>query len=330
MSHHHLTHEDRIRLATLLRAGHNQTDIAKELGKHRSTISRELSQKGTLNKSGYNIKIAQDITNHRRLIANQRFRKIEGNTKTKNYIKRKLKRTWSPEQIAGRLKLENMGQTVICHETIYQYIYDHSDNLSKHLRYKKNKYRRRHGTKKREIERKLAINKRRIDQRPEEANQRKEIGHWENDTVAGSANSGAIATHADRKSGYYLADKIEQNNAASFRAVTVQRFKRVPKKKRITFTLDNGPETSDYELIEKDLNTTTIYFAYPYHAWERPTNENTNGLLREFFPKGTRFDTVTQKDVDRAVRLLNHRPRKRLGYLTPHEVFVKGKCCVSE
>lgn len=329
MSHHHLTHEDRIRLATLKRAGLNQSEIARELGKNRSTISRELSQKGIANKSGYNIRIAQELTNQKRLIANQRFRKIEGNQQTKNYIKRKLKLTWSPEQIAGRLKLENHNQTVVCHETIYQYIYDQENRLTKHLRYKKNKYRRRYGTKKREKERKLACNKRRIDQRPKEADLRLEIGHWENDTVVGSANSGAIATHADRMSGYYLADKIEQNNAANFRVATVKRFKRIPKKQRLTFTLDNGSETSDYELIEKDLNT-KIYFAYPYHAWERPTNENTNGLLREFFPKGMRFDTFTQKEVDRAVRLLNHRPRKRLGYLTPHEVFKKSKCCVSE
>ena len=327
MSQLHLTHEDRIRLATLKRAGFNQTEIAIELGKHRSTISRELNRNVTPNKSGYNVRIAQENTDQRRLLANQHFRKIEGNQKTKNYIKRKLKRTWSPEQIAGRLKLENDNKPVICKESIYQYIYDEGDKLTKHLRYKKNKYRWRHGTKKREIERKLACIKRRIDQRPEEANQRKEIGHWENDTVVGSNNSGAIATHADRKSGYYLGDKIERNNADNFRRVTVKRFKKMPKKKRLTFTMDNGPETSDYELIEKDLGT-TIYFANPYCAWERPTNENTNGLLREFFPKGTSFDKVTQKDVDKAIRLINHRPRKRLGYLTPHEVFVKS--CVSD
>jgi len=327
MSQTHLTHEDRIRLATLKRIGLSQTEIARELGKHRSTISREFGRNPSPNSSGYNVHIAQENTKQRRLLANQRFRKITINQKTRNYIKRKLKQTWSPEQIAGRLKLENNNQTIICKETIYQYIYDEGSNLTKHLRYKKNKYRRRWGTKKRESERKLACTKRRIDQRPEAANQRTEIGHWENDTVVGSNNSGAIATHAERKSGYYLADKIEQNNAANFRAVTVKRFKKIPKKKRLTFTMDNGKETSDYELIEKDLGT-EIYFAYPYRAWERPTNENTNGLLREFFPKGSSFATVTQNEVDRAIRLLNNRPRKRLGYLTPHEVFVN--CCVSD
>ena len=326
MSQNHLTHEDRIRLATLNRAGLNQTEIAHELGKHRSTISREFARNGVNNKSGYDIKIAQEETNKRRLLANQHFRKIEGNKKTKNYIKRKLKRTWSPEQIAGRLKRDNNNQTIVCMETIYQYIYDEGNKLTKHLRYKKNKYRRRYGTKKRELERELA-KKRRIDQRPEEVNKRKEIGHWESDTVVGSNNSGAMATHTERVSGYYLVDKIEQNNAANFKEVTIRRFEKMPKKKRLTFTMDNGSETSDFELIEKELKT-TIYFAHPYHAWERGTNENTNGLLREFFPKGTRFDKVTQKEIDRAVRLINHRPRKRLGYLTPHEVFIKS--CISK
>ena len=326
MSQNHLTHYDRIRLATLHRAGLNQTEIAKELGRNKSTISREFTRNGTDNKSGYHVGIAQERTNNRRFLANQRFRKIEHNPKTKNYIKRKLKITWSPQQIAGRLKRDNDNQTVVCMETIYRYICDEGSGLTKYLRHKKNKYRRRRGTKKREIEREIT-NKRRIDQRPEEIEQRITIGHWENDTVCGSANSGAIATHAERKSGYYLADKIEQNNAANFREKTVKRFKRIPKKKRLTFTMDNGSETSDYELIEKELGI-TVYFAYPYHSWERGTNENTNGLLREFFPKGTRFDTVAQKDVDRAARLLNHRPRKRLGYLTPHEVFIKS--CISE
>jgi IS30 family transposase len=216
----------------LKRAGLKQKEIAAQLDKNPSTICRELNRNVTQNKSGYNVKIAQENTDQRRLLANQHFRKIEGNQKTKKYIKRKLKKTWSPEQIAGRLKRENNNISVICHETIYQYIYDSGKDLTKHLRYKKNKYRRRWGTKKREIERELA-KKRRIDERPEIVRQRGRIGDWENDTVVGSDNSGAIATHAERVSGYYLADKIEQNNAANFREVTVKRFMKIPKKKRL-------------------------------------------------------------------------------------------------
>jgi IS30 family transposase len=325
MSRLHLTHDDRIRLASLKRAGLKQCDIAKELGKESSTIYRELKRNPSTNKSGYNVKIAQKNTDQRRLLANQHFRKIENDSWLKNYIKKKLKLDWSPEQIAGRLE-RNKGKRIICHETIYQYIYDTGKELTKHLRYKKSKYRRRYGTKKREIERELA-RKRRIDQRPEIINERKRIGDWEGDTVHGKDNSGAIATHVERKSGYFLGGKLEQNNAISFKEATFKSFEKVSKKKRLSCTYDNGSETSEFELIEKQL-TMTIFFAWPYHSWERGTNENTNGLLRQYFPKGTRFDTVTQEDVDRAGRLLNNRPRKRLNYLTPYEVFMRN--CVSD
>lgn len=326
MSQGHLTHEERIRLAALKRVGLNQSDIARQLGRNRSTICRELGRNPSPNKSGYNVRVAQENTDNRRFVANQRFRKIEGNIWLEKYIRKKLKKTWSPEQIAGRLRLKNNDITVVCTESIYQYVYDEGCRLTKHLRYKKSKYRRRYGTKKRELERELA-KKRRIDQRPEEINKRKRIGDWEGDTVHGKENTGAIATHAERKSGYFLGDKLEQNNAINFKEATVKSFNKIPKKKRLSCTYDNGPETSEFELIERKLKM-TIYFAHPYHSWERGTNENTNGLLREFFPKGTRFDTVTQEDVDKAVSLINHRPRKRLGYLTPHEVFVK--CCDSD
>ena len=142
MSRDHLTHDDRIRLASLKRAGLKQKDIAKELGKNPSTISRELSRNPSPNKSGYNVKIAQENTDQKRVLANQHFRKIENNSWLEKYIKKKLKLDWSPEQIAGRLKREK-EKTVICHETVYQYVYDTGGELTKHLRYKKSKYRRR-------------------------------------------------------------------------------------------------------------------------------------------------------------------------------------------
>lgn len=321
MSRVHLTHDDRIRLASLKRAGLKQKDIARELGKNPSTISRELSRNPSSNRTGYNVKIAQENTDRRRVLANQHFRKIKNNPWLQKHIKKKLKLDWSPEQIAGRLEYIK-GERIICHETIYQYIYDTGKELTKHLRYKKSKYRRRYGTKIREAERESA-KKRRIDLRPEEINERKNIGHWEGDTIHGKDNSGAIATHVERKSGYLLGGKLKQNNGINFKESAVTSFERIPKAKRLSCTYDNGPETSEYELIERELNM-TIYFAWPYHSWERGTNENTNGLLRQYFPKGSRFDTVTQETVNEAVRLLNNRPRKRLNYLTPYEVFVKN------
>jgi len=325
MSRNHLTHDDRIRLASLKRAGLKQKDIAKQLGKNPSTISRELNRNVTPNKTGYNVRIAQENTDQRRFLANQHFRKIENDIWLKKYIKKKLKLDWSPEQIAGRLERDK-GKRMICHETIYQYIYDIGKELTKHLRYKKSKYRRRYGTKIREAEREL-VKKRRIDQRLEIINKRQRIGDWEGDTIHGKDNSGAIATHVERKGGYLLGGKLEQNNGINFKESTIKSFEKIPKKKRLSCTYDNGPETSEFELIERQLGM-TIYFAWPYHSWERGTSENTNGLLRQYFPKGTRFDTVTQEDVDRAVKLINNRPRKRLNYLTPYEVFIKN--CVSD
>lgn len=127
----------------------------------------------------------------------------------------------------------------------------------------------------------------------------------------------------ERVSGYALADKLDHVTALNVKQKTAQSFKRIPQEKKKTETFDNGMEFSEYELMERETGM-QIFFAYPYHSWERGSNENFNGLLRQYFPKGTPFVTITQKDVNRAVRELNHRPRKRLSYLTPYEVFIKG------
>ena len=157
------------------------------------------------------------------------------------------------------------------------------------------------------------------------------IRGWENiittkkegDTIKGKEKTTGIATHVERVSGYGIGDNLDHVTALNLKQKTVQSFARIPKDKKKTETLDNGVEFSEYEIMEKETGM-QIFFAYPYHSWERGTNENFNGLLRQYFPKGTPFATITQKDVNKAVRELNHRPRKRLNYLTPHEVFVKG------
>ena len=170
--------------------------------------------------------------------------------------------------------------------------------------------------------------KRRVDARPQIIERRKRIGDWEGDTVVGQEKTERILTHVERKSGILLADKISDMKAEVVRKTTVQRFQSVPASKRHTVTYDNGIEFAEYEFIERDANM-TIYFAYPYHSWERGTNENTNGLLRQFFPKGSAFRNVTQKHIDQAVSLINNRPRKRHGYRTPLEVFNRKKWCTS-
>jgi len=258
----------------------------------------------------------------KRIEANQRFRKIENNDYLKDYIKEKLKLKWSPEQIAGRLKRDH-GKTIIVHETIYQYIYKVEPPLIKHLRSKKRKYRRRYGTGHRIKARKELDPKKRIELRSEIIDKRLRNGDFEGDLVDGNDNSGYILTHVDRRSGYLLADKLEQAKADIIREVTCQRFIKLPKSKRHSITYDNGTGFNDWQVTEKQINL-EIYFANPYHYWERGTNENTNGLLRQFFPKRSSFKKVIQKDIDKAVTLINNRPRKRLNYLTPHEVFRKS------
>lgn len=320
MSYTHIKPDDRVELAILLRAGHKKSEIARLLGKHPSSISREIKRNST-DKGRYNCFLAKKNTRTKRLNANKRFRKLRRNKKLKRYIERKLKKYWSPEQIAGRLKLR-YGKTIICHETIYQFIYKQREDLKKCLRCQKGKYRKRYGTKKRERTRE-ETKKKRIDTRPEIVETRQRLGDFEGDTIVGKGKSGRILTHVDRRSGYLLADKLERGLAEITRKTTTKRFTSLPRGKKFTITYDNGVEFSEYELIERETKM-DVYHAYPYHSWERGTNENTNGLLRQFFPKKSSFKEVTQKKLEKMVSLINHRPRKRLNYLTPHEVFIKN------
>jgi IS30 family transposase len=253
--------------------------------------------------------------------AKKKTKKLLSDEKLKDHVKEKLRLHWSPEQISGRGKKENMIS--ICHETIYQFIYQEENDWRKYLRQKKGKYRRRHGTKKREKAREEA-KKKRIDIRPMIVNSRQRLGDWEGDTIVGGERNTGIITHTERKSGYLLGDLFKKKDSELIKEKIIARFSRIAVDKRYTITYDNGTEFSEHELIEREAKI-TVYFAHPYHSWERGTNENTNGLLRQFFPKKTMFAKLTQKVVDDAVMLINHRPRKRLGYLTPYEVFAEGK-----
>lgn len=266
----------------------------------------------------YYARKSKRLARDKRIKANARFRKIENDKFLRKYIFKKLKKYWSPEQIAGKWN-DRHKRKKVCKDTIYKYIYEKRKDLVKYLRCQKGNYRRRYGTKIREKQREEQ-KKRRIDQRPEEVNQRTRIGDWEGDTIIGKDRKPAILTHVERKSGLLLADKLERATAEATDQATTRRFKRIPKDKRMTMTYDNGSTFSSHELTERKTGM-TIYFAHPYHSWERGCNENANGLLRQFFPKKTKFATITQRDIQKAVRLLNHRPRKRLNYKTPYEVF---------
>lgn len=319
MGYTHITKEQRYKIQSWLEIDMNQKDIAERLSKDEGSVSREISRNKNL-KGKYTAGLADKASRARRKKGKRQSRKLIKDKKLRRAVFAQLKKKKSPEQIGGKRKRNE--KVYVVHETVYSYIYDYAPNWRQYLRQKKGKYRRRHGTKNREKTRE-ETKKRRIDERPAVVELRTKIGHWEGDTIRGKEKTTGIATHVERVSGYAIADKLDHVTALNLKQKTAASFARIPREKKKTETLDNGTEFSEYELLEKKTGM-KIFFAYPYHSWERGSNENFNGLLRQYFPKGTPFATITQKDVSRAVRELNHRPRKRLNYLTPYEVFVKG------
>lgn len=322
MSHKQLSSNERVVLDKLFRAKVKQKEMAKILNRPPSTISREI--KRNKDKNGrYRARPATKKLKNRRRLANQKFKKLTSKYSLRRLVVRKLKKYWSPEQISGYLERKN-GKKVIHHEAIYQLVYKERPDLKKYLRCKKRKYRKRHGTLAREIARNAKI--KRIDERPKMVETRRRIGDWEGDTIRGGDKKSALLTHVERLSGYLIGNRLERAFAEATREVTVEEFSKLPNKKRYTITYDNGSEFAEYETTEDRLKI-AIYFAYPYHSWERGSNENTNGLLRQFFPKGTDFTKITDFDLQAAVKLINNRPRKRLYYHTPKEVF-SGKIAI--
>ena len=320
MSHLQFTRDTRIELAALLRIGKNQNQCAKALGMHRSSISREIE----LNQGSdgvYRGGAAHRTHLARKKQAKEKEVKITG--ALRSHVIRKLKQCWSPEQIAGRLKKEK-GTTVLCHETIYQFVYHERPDLIKYLRRQKNKYRKKRGSGARKAFNK-ALKTRSINDRPPEVVTKERFGDWEDDTIIGKEKVQRILTAVERKSGFGRGDKLDVVTAEIVQHKTVARFKKLPRKARRTLTRDNGTEFGDYDHDLEAAVGIEVYRANAYHSWERGVDENWNGLLRQYFPKGSAFATVTQGDVDRAVRSLNDRPRKRLDYATPREVFTH--CC---
>ena len=298
----------------MLRAGHSLSEIARTIGKDASSLSRHIREYG--GREGYDVKEVRRRKRMKRIVAMDGIRIIKG--ALLRFIKKELILHKSPEQIAGILKRKRRA---IAPSTIYRYLNERAPHLKKYLRSKKGKYRRRHGTKKREEEREQR-KKRRIDERPSIVERRGRIGDFEGDTLMGRDKRVRIVSFVDRKTGYLIAFLLPKMNAKLLASLAIKHFQRVPKRKRKTVTLDNGAEFSDWECLEKK-NGMTIYFAYPYHAWERGTNENTNGLLRQYFPKSYDFNLITPSDLKHAVRRLNNRERKRLGFLSPRRVFWK-------
>lgn len=325
MSHIQFNRDSRLELAVLLNAKKNQSECARILGMDRSNVCLEINRNKDTD-GIYRGGNAHKKYLERRKRIKYKERKIENDKKLRRHIVRKLKRYWSPEQIAGRLKLMTR-KTVISHETIYTFVYKKRKDLIKYLRHQKSKYRKKRGTRAR-MELTRATKIKRIEDRPAVVNERTRIGDWENDTVIGKEKKQRILTFTERKSGYGMADKLDMVTAEIVHEKEIVRFRSIPRSKRLTVTRDNGCEFGDLDTTLERKTTMEVYRANAYHSWERGTNENWNGLLRQFFPKGSYFATITQYQVDHAVRMLNDRPRKRLGYRTPREVF--NTCCDSD
>jgi transposase, IS30 family len=319
MPYHQLTKYQRNELAALRRAGLSMRQTAHVIGVHHSTVSRELRRHPTTNPSGYDARRARTALRAKRLNANQSKRKLPTNASLVIAITVRLERNDSPEQIAGWMKEKGLAVRV-CAQTIYDWLYLNIRHLLKHLHCRKGKYRRTREASLRKTFRTKLKEARSIDARPAYIAKRTRYGHWEGDTVVGTAQSGSIATFVERKSGYLMAVLLPDKGAKSFELAAKQCFASIPGKYAKTLTLDNGVEMSNYEVIEKHTRL-SIYFAHPYHSWERGTNENTNGLLRFYFPKKMSFSSLTQEQLDSAVQELSPRPRKRLGYKTPSQVL---------
>jgi IS30 family transposase len=320
MSYHHLTRDERDVIYRMQFQGYCQAEIARCLGRHRSTIGRECRRNASFD-GRYWPGPAQTHANHRRRA--HLHRPKTGHRRLMTYVEDRLKHYWSPEQIAGRLNAQapaGLEGLSICHATIYRWIWsdpERARQLRPFLRLARKPRRKPYGKPSRQG---YIAGKRSIEQRPVEANARTQLGHWEGDTMVGQGRRGYMLTCVDRASRYLIARRLKACAAEPVAHRFQQTLGPLPASRRRSLTLDNGREFARPLALERRLNL-TLYFAHPYHAWERGTNENTNGLLRQYLPKGTDLSLITPHQLRTYVHQLNHRPRKCLGFRTPCEVF---------
>lgn len=313
MKYRHLDDEEREQIAHMKMNGKSQRSIARKLGRSPSTISRELGRNRYPTDGSYKVVHAGSMARGRRRRARQgsRFEPIQWLE-----VESLLRQDYSPEQVSGWLGRH--GNFNISHETVYRYVWvdkKAGGDLYQHLRGSRKQRRKGYGQ---YDSRGRLAGKAMIEERPPEAENRTEIGHWEVDTVHGKGK-GSIATIVDRKTGYVLIGKLENRTAQA----TNERLRHLISKhpdRFETITSDNGCEFHGYRDLE-DRCDVTFYFAHPYHSWERGTNENTNGLIRQYLPKGCCMDDLTQARCNAIAKKLNDRPRKRHGYRTPAELF---------
>lgn len=309
MNYTHLTQNERYQIYVLLKAGHTQREIAQLLDRHPSTISRELARNSGLR--GYRPRQAQRLSEVR--AANSR-NAPRISPEVWEEAQRRLVLQHSPEQIAAHLP--------ISHEAIYQRIYADKragGELWRNLRCQKQ--RRKRYASGRSLRGQIP-GRRPIASRPQTVESRHQIGHWEGDTLIGAGRKQAIVNLTERKSGFCLLAHVRNKTSEAVSEAIIRLLS--PFQARVkTLTFDNGLEFARHGEIDRALQSTS-YFADPYASWQRGTNENTNGLIRQYLPKSRAFDTVTQEELAMIMDRLNHRPRKRLGWKTPHQVFMQS------
>ncbi len=307
---HHFTLEEREILHGLLKKEISKEKIAEIMQRHISTIYREIKRNSGLR--GYRPKQAQRKAEQRRL-KSRRLCKM-ADTRIYTYVTEKLEKRWSPDQIAGRARLDfpRYSDRWISRQTIYNWIRSHNPRWRRMLRLcGRRRCRDQRGQLKECV---------RIEGRPKIIDSRRRFGDWEGDTVVGKGHRSAVVTMVERKSGYAKIGKLKCRHSVPTILSAAQRLSRLPKHLRRSITLDNGKEFSQHKRLTARTGI-AVYFAKPYAAWQRGTNENTNGLLRQFFPKGTDFTRISHYEVARVENLLNKRPRRRLGYRTPSGVL---------
>lgn len=319
MGYSQLNYLKRCQILALWQAGFNQNQIAKEVGVHKSTISREFKRNLTFIRTSlgcwsYKPDYAQHYADDRRKAKRHHYKFT---TEVEEFVRSKLLEDWSPEQISGYAKRWELFS--ISHERIYQFVMEDKQNggeLYKHLRHKNKKYRKRYGSMARHAPIK---NRKMIDERPKIVDGKSRIGDWEIDTIIGKNQKQAVLSMVERVSKYTILKKLERKTSEATKAAIETAL--IEYKNCVhTLTSDNGVEFARHEEISAALEA-DFYFAHPYSSWERGLNENTNGLIRQYLKKGSEFTHISNEDLAIIAARLNDRPRKTLCYQSPREVF---------
>ncbi len=308
--------KERERIMVLNSFGWSHDQIALDIGRSKSTVTRELKRNRSPGGGLYSAWEATDLSRSRKQKAGQRERLK--NAAVRFYVREKLESGWTPEVISGWLG--RRGAITISHEAIYQWIYAQAPELIGYLpRRHRKRYCKGHS---RKHQRSHIPNRIAIDQRPTEINDRSEFGHWEADSIVSRASKAALNVILERKSRHLCLTKLSQKSAGYTSRAMASRLGSFPHGARLSITYDNGSENTEHEAVNKVLGTDS-YFCAPYHSWEKGAVENINGLIRRYIPKGTDIEKITEEQIRWIEWQLNNRPRKCLGYRTPAEVFDK-------